>query len=140
MEEKAGTDFMFKLWRSEEARAIQNGDTKRLAYIREGIQNTVREAKEYADFIARLNGRSAPTAPPVPVLQGGIRRSTQGLHTPTMAEIVANANKPDPTAPYFDTNSDFMRKIDPLAPHYTHGDFPTLVNPLKPGPKMPSNG
>ncbi len=45
------------------------------------------------------------------------------------------------TEPYFDTNSDHMRQIDPLAPHYDlSGDFPKLVTPLKPGPKMPTNG
>lgn len=77
------------------------------------------------------------------VFQGDTRglAQRQVLHTPTMSEIVANANKPDPTVPHFDTNSDFMRQIDPLAPHYDlSGDFPRLVNPLKPGPKMPTNG
>lgn len=71
------------------------------------------------------------------VLQGGIRRSTGGLHTLSMAEIIAQANQADPTAVHFDPNSDHMRQVDPLAPHYDlSGDFPKLITPLKPGPKI----
>jgi len=63
------------------------------------------------------------------------------FHTPTAAEIVANGQKRDPTQPYFDTNSDHMGQIDPLAPRYDlSGDFPKPINPLKSGPKMPTNG
>ena len=42
-----------------------------------------------------------------------------------MAEIIANANKPRPTQVVFDTNSDHMRQIDPLAPYTDFsGNFP----------------
>ncbi len=76
-------------------------------------------------------------------LQGDSRGLRQKgiLHTPTIAEIIANANKPDPTATHFDPNSDHMRQIDPRAPHYNlSGDFPTLVNPLKTGPRISNLG
>lgn len=34
-----------------------------------------------------------------------------------------------------------MAQIDPLAPHWDlSGEFPTLVNPLKPGPKISNLG
>ena len=80
---------------------------------------------------------------PLTVLQGDTRGLTQnkGLHTPTMAEIIANANKPRPTQVVFDTNSDHMRQIDPLAPYTDFsGNFPKTVNPLKPGPKISGLG
>lgn len=81
-----------------------------------------------------------PTTGQIPrptILQGGIRPPTQGLHTPTMAEIIQQANQRDPTQPYFDTNSDHMRMIDPLAEHTIFsGEGVRTVNPLKPGPKM----
>lgn len=73
------------------------------------------------------------------VIQGDTRGLTQhrGPHTLTAAEIIAEGNRPDPTAPYFDPNSDQMRLVDPLEPHYDFStDFHTLVEPLK--PRLPS--
>ena len=96
-----------------------------------------------------ISGKSSETAAQTPslttrpvVMPSGIRGvQQQGLHTPTMAEIIANANKSRSTEIVFDANSDHMAQIDPLATHYDlSGDFPRLVNPLKPGPKMPTNG
>lgn len=63
-----------------------------------------------------------------------------GLHTPTMQEIVARANQRDPTAPYFDPNSDHMRQINPLEPHWSGSEHPVYVNPLKPGLKISNLG
>lgn len=77
------------------------------------------------------------------VFQGDTRglAQRQGLHTPTIEEIIAQGNQRDPAAPYFDTNSDHMRVINPLESHYDlSGDFPKLVNPLKPGPKISNLG
>ncbi len=77
-------------------------------------------------------------------MQGGDTRGLaqqSGLHTPTMAEIVANAKKSSQTGVIFDTNSGNMRQIDPLAPHFDlSGEVPRPVSPLKPGPKISGNG
>lgn len=100
-----------------------------------GVANIVRDELK--------KGGSRIQIPSTTAMQGDTRglSQRQGLHTPTVAEIIANANKPDPTAPYFDPNSDHMRVINPLEPHYDlSGDFPRPINPLKPGPKMPTNG
>lgn len=105
-----------------------------------GVIYQMNEAEAKENRRAQVK-KNPPIARPVEA-QGDTRYLTQhrGLHTPTIQEIIADANKPDPTAPYFDTNSDHMRQINPLEPHWTFGDNPRLVNPLNPGPKMPTNG
>lgn len=123
----------------------------RFASPRERLKIAAR-SPALAGVIYELNGaeghggveaeKNSPTARPV-VMQGDTRglAQRQGLHTPTMAEIIAQGNQRDPAAPYFDTNSDHMRVINPLEPHYDlSGDFPKLVNPLKPGPKISNLG
>lgn len=111
------------------------------------VLETDRKLTEFSNLISsrRNQPNSAPVTvhAPTTVLQGGTRgvAQQQGLHTPTMAEIIAQGNQRDPAAPYFDTNSDHMRVINPLEPHYDlSGDFPKLVNPLKPGPKISNLG
>lgn len=74
-----------------------------------------------------------------PVVMQGDTRGLQptGLHTLTAAEIVANANKRDPTAPHYEEGGNVGRWVDPLAPHADFsGEVPRIVNPLKPGPKI----
>ena len=69
------------------------------------------------------------------VFQGDTRglSQRQGLHTPTIQEIIAKGNAPRSTEVVFDTNSDHMRQIDPLAPYTDFsGNFPRTVDPLKP--------
>jgi hypothetical protein len=72
------------------------------------------------------------TQPIQAVLQGDTRKTKSPLATRTESSG---------TVVHFDTNSDHMAQIDPLAPHwdYTAGETPTLVKPLKPGPK-PGSG
>lgn len=119
-----------------EAQDIQAGDTEKAADARAAIQNLERESKEYADLIASIarvygsQSTSSSTAQPI-VMQGDTRRPKSPL----------DGSQHTGNQPYFDPNSDHMVQIDPLAQHYDlSGDFPNLVNPLKPGPKMPSNG
>jgi len=72
---------------------------------------------------------------PTTVMQGDTRGLTQrqGLHTPTIQEIIARGNAPRSTEVVFDTNSNSMRQIDPLAPYTDFsGNFPKTVDPLKP--------
>lgn len=70
-----------------------------------------------------------PTAPPVQ--QGDTRKPRSPL----------DGSQHTGNQPYFDTNSDHMAMIDPLAPHWDlSGEFPTLVNPRKPGPKISNLG
>lgn len=93
-----------------------------------------------------IAGKSSEPVKPQPptvtvfpvVLQGGVGGIQQkGLHTPSMQEIMQKANQPDPTAPYFNPNTDVPTLVDPLAPHPDFsGEVPRIVNPLKPGPKI----
>lgn len=100
-----------------------------------GIIYKVIEAENRTSEIQRTKA-VANTIPVQPRIYGAIR-PLKGLHTPTIAEIITNANQPDPTKPYFDTNSDHMRQINPFEPHTDFsGEFPVTVNPLKPGPKI----
>lgn len=72
------------------------------------------------------------------VFQGDTRglAQRQGLHTPTIQEIIANNNRVDPTQPYRDINSETGQMINPLEPHLVwKGDFVVKVDPLNPGPK-----
>jgi len=103
--------------------------------------------RKIAEMKRKEKGESSPTVSsgsptsravaPTIVFQGGGVAQPRGLHTHTIQEIIQKAKQPDPTAPYFDTNSDHMRVINPLEPHYDlSGDFPKLVTPLKPGLKI----
>ena len=109
----------------------------------DGHIKSILEAQQVADIIktetSKGNGSSLKTHP-LP-MQGGIRPSSQGLHTLTARELVQQAQQRDPTQPYFDTNSDHMAQIDPLAPRTVYsGEGVKTVNPLKPGPTISNFG
>jgi len=100
--------------------------------VLEGLQAQLASAKKEiaGESSETAVQRSSSTARPA-VMQGDTRRPRSPL----------DGSQHSGNQPYFDTNSDHMGQIDPLAPHYDlSGDFPRPVNPRNPGPKMPTNG
>lgn len=103
-----------------------------------GVIYDMFEAEKHRKVVAEKKPPITPIPSPE-FMQGDTRGFGQrrGLHSSTMREIIQKANQRDPTAPYFDPNSDHMAQINPLTPHWNlSGDFPILVTPLKPGFKM----
>ncbi len=77
-----------------------------------------------------------------PIIYGGVTpRRAGSLHTPTMSEIIEQANKPRPTQPYFRDSDQGGRWIDPLEPYmdFSH-DIPQMVDPRKPPYHNPTQG
>lgn len=87
--------------------------------------------------------KNRPMTPPPAVMQGDTRGLVQqkGLHTPTIMEIIEQANQPNPTEPYFEAGGNVGRWINPLEPHWNlSGDFAKLVDPRNPPPKISGLG
>jgi hypothetical protein len=68
--------------------------------------------------------------PPTTVMQG----DTRGLPPKIPPAFAKKSNTP--LEPYIDYSGNFPKTVNPLEPHWTFGDNPRLITPLKPGPKI----
>jgi hypothetical protein len=63
------------------------------------------------------------------------------LHSPTISEILYQANQPRPTTPYFQQTDQGPREVNPMDPHtdFSH-DIPQTIDPRKPPYHNPTQG
>lgn len=94
-----------------------------------------------AQTVQRLKDESQQSAPLPRIVGGNYPQRPGSLHSPTISEILYQANKPRPTEPYFRDSDQGGRWIDPMEPYtdFSH-DIPQTVDPRKPPYHNPTQG